>query len=125
MISANVPNDIRKGIYRREGFACALCGDPRALQIHHVIPRGDGGGNSPYNLICLCRYCHAAAHGTFLIEDYPITQAEVEQHCVEYVEDVYAAGWAPFDKLDYSDPEDKAIAAQMIQDGCLYLGRTL
>lgn len=125
MISANVPNDIRKGIYRRDGFACALCGDPRNLQIHHVIPRGHGGGNSPCNLICVCRYCHAAAHGTYLVENFPVTQEDVEQYCVEYLSDMYAAAWSPFDTLDYSDAEDKRIAAQMIQDGCMYLGRDL
>lgn len=123
MISAKIPNDIRKGIYRREGYACALCGDPRGLVIHHVVPRSDGGGNSPCNLVCLCRYCHGAAHGVFLIDDYPLTEHEVNQHIVEYIEDMYAAGWAPFDMLDYENAEEKEIAVQMLMDGMRYNGR--
>lgn len=105
MISANVPNEVRKKIYRRDGYACALCGDRRHLAIHHVLPRGAGGGNSPYNLIALCRYCHAAAHGHFLEEGYPLSQEEVEQACVEYISDFYAGEWRPALDLNYSNPE--------------------
>lgn len=103
MFSANVPNKVRSAIYRRDGYACALCGDPRHLNIHHVLPRGRMGGNSPYNLIALCRVCHAAAHGTKLVEDYPFSADDVEQACVEYVSDMYAGEWRPALDLDYSD----------------------
>ena len=44
-------NAQRKAIYRRNGFMCALCGSGRYLQIHHYIHRGQGGNNSPHNLI--------------------------------------------------------------------------
>lgn len=63
MISANISNAQRKEIYRREGFRCALCDSARYIQIHHIIPRSQGGGNHPHNLIALCSDCHALAHG--------------------------------------------------------------
>lgn len=123
MISANIPNNIRKAIYRRDGYACALCGDPRHLQIHHVLPRGRMGGNTPMNLITLCMTCHAAVHGTMLVDGYPFTSAEVEQACVEYVSDMYAGDWRPAYEFTYSDSDDLQEALDIISRGRLYLHR--
>lgn len=96
MISASVPNATRRTVYRRDGWRCALCDDPRHLQIHHVIPRSEGGSDFPENLITLCSKCHALAHGTKLFET-DLQQEDVEQACVEYVSDLYAEeGWYPF-----------------------------
>ena len=64
MISANIPNSVRKAIYKRDGYRCALCDNNRGLQIHHVMKRSQGGSNSPHNLITLCMYCHNTIHGT-------------------------------------------------------------
>ena len=61
---ANISNEVRRGIYKRDGFRCALCDSTEGLQIHHVIPRGVGGSSSPMNLICLCWRFHNAAHGS-------------------------------------------------------------
>lgn len=108
-INANVPNEIRRAIYRRDGYACALCGNPRFLAIHHVVPRGEGGGNMPQNLITLCRNCHALAHGTNLNPEEwnigPEQMADVVQGCVEYVSDMYAGRWTPFRTINYKNPE--------------------
>ena len=46
MISANIPTSTRKAIYRRDGYRCALCDSTQYLQIHHIIPRGKGGGRT-------------------------------------------------------------------------------
>jgi len=89
MISANIPNETRRAVYRRDGFACALCGDVDGLQAHHVIHRSCGGSNYPMNLITLCWRCHAVAHGTRMPEYGNMEPAEVCQACVEYVADYY------------------------------------
>lgn len=123
MISASIPNEIRRGVYRRDGYACALCGDPRHLNVHHAVPRGEGGGNSPCNLITLCRVCHAQAHGTELVAGFPLSPGEVMLDCIQYLADMYTYGYAPFDVLDYSDQEDYSIAVQMIADGIRAAGR--
>ena len=94
-MKANIPNDLRRYIYRRDGFQCALCDSTRYLQVHHYIPRGNGGSNSEQNLICLCSDCHALAHGTNL-RDWEITQADVEQAITEYLADMYAPDWNPW-----------------------------
>ena len=101
MISANIPNETRKAVYRRDGFRCALCDETRYLQIHHVIPRGKGGNDSVYNLITLCSKCHALAHGTNVYDFDDITQEDVEQAAVEYMADYYAPDWNPWKRPPY------------------------
>lgn len=96
MISAHLTKPQRLAIYRRDGFQCALCSSTRYLQIHHAIPRGQGGSpDSPMNLITLCCTCHMQAHGDDL-DGMPFTRADVEQACVEYLADWYAPRWWPW-----------------------------
>ena len=95
MISANIPACIRKTVYRRDGYACALCDSTKYIQIHHCVKRSRGGTNSVENLITLCADCHALAHGMNL-NDLEITPEEVEQAIVEYLADYYAPDWNPW-----------------------------
>lgn len=112
-LSASIPNDVRRAVYRRDGYRCALCDDVRGLQIHHVLLRSQGGSDGEMNLITLCWRCHAEAHGTYLPERHknaPATPEEMTafrialmedyaQQCVEYVADLYAENgeiWYPF-----------------------------
>lgn len=95
MISANIPNDVRRFVYARDGYRCALCDSSRHLQIHHCVPRGQGGTNSVQNLICLCSYCHSHAHGHPLY-DTDMTKEDMEQLIVEYLADYYAPAWNPW-----------------------------
>ena len=59
----------RCAILLRGGLRCAWClGDPtpedqprgRALQVDHVVPRAEGGGDSPRNLVPACGECNRA-----------------------------------------------------------------
>ena len=68
-MGAGIPNNVRRGVYQRDGWRCALCDSTDGLQIHHVRPRGKGGADHPMNLITLCWRCHAAAHGSILQVD--------------------------------------------------------
>ena len=102
MISANISNTVRKAIYRREGYRCALCDSTKYLQIHHVVKRSQGGTNSPHNLICLCADCHALVHGIDLrgLPDAELDR-QVDQAIVEYLADYYAEQgviWNPWTK---------------------------
>lgn len=94
-MTANLTNAQRKAIYRRDGFQCAVCGSHYYLQIHHYIPKGKGGRNTPHNLITLCSSCHAMAHGVNLIGHPDLTQEDMELHIVEYLADMYAPDWHP------------------------------
>lgn len=94
-MNANIKNATRREVYRRDGYRCALCDSSQGLQVHHAIPRGEGGTDSPQNLITLCSYCHSHAHGRPLY-DTPITAQEIAQACVEYLADYYAPDWNPW-----------------------------
>lgn len=67
-----------KEIYRRhfgydrgEYIPCEVCESP-AVDIHHIIFRGQGGKDEIENLIGLCRSCHDKAH----FKKEPYLQAE-------------------------------------------------
>lgn len=64
-------------ILYRDGFTCQDCGEFHAfinehgmacpaddgqLEIHHIIPVADGGGDEPSNLVTLCKRCHKERH---------------------------------------------------------------
>ena len=101
MISAKISNQIRKSVYRRDGYRCALCDSTEGLQIHHVVLRSQGGTDYPQNLITLCWKCHAVAHGVRMPEYGGMEPAEICQACVEYVADYYAdmgEVWNPWEK---------------------------
>ena len=48
--------------YGEQSFIpCEICGK-KAVDIHHIKYRSQGGGNEIENLIALCRKCHDRAH---------------------------------------------------------------
>ena len=49
-------------ILERDGYTCQLCGSRRSLQVHHIRLRSRGGGDEDWNLVTLCRNCHAQMH---------------------------------------------------------------
>lgn len=64
-------------ILYRDKFTCYDCGEIHAfrnkfgvqlpiddgqLEIHHIVPVADGGGDEPSNLITLCHDCHMRRH---------------------------------------------------------------
>jgi len=67
---ATIPPSIRAAVLARDGHRCQSpgCGATRFLEIHHVVPRAEGGTNRPDNLIALCSRCHRFAHERQLAE---------------------------------------------------------
>lgn len=57
-----IPARLRTLVYRRDGYACVLCGadDVQRLTIDHRIAVDLGGTNEPSNLRTLCRSCNSA-----------------------------------------------------------------
>ena len=108
-LHANISNATRKSVYARDGYRCALCDCSQGLQIHHVVPRGEGGTNQPENLITLCSYCHSHVHGHPLYET-PLTAEDLTQACIEYLADYYAPCWNPWARhpLEQFDEQDTA-----------------
>jgi hypothetical protein len=49
---------IRDSIVRRDRFICQSCGRRTKGQVHHILSRGQGGPDTPSNLVTLCGRCH-------------------------------------------------------------------
>ena len=59
----------RQAVLERDGHRCRQCGNPGALEVHHLAGslRKDYRARvlSPQkDLVALCRTCHLEAHGT-------------------------------------------------------------
>lgn len=55
--------DVRKEIYKRDGWLCQVCFKHCAgqeIQCHHIVPYKISKDNTPSNLITLCNRCHNA-----------------------------------------------------------------
>ena len=54
-----IPKAVRQEVLRRDGHKCARCDKSGCrLTMHHIMPRGEGGGDNVENLITLCVPCH-------------------------------------------------------------------
>ena len=53
---------VREYVLQRDGYRCQECHGTQDLHVHHVIPKSDGGPDTPDNLITLCSGCHASRH---------------------------------------------------------------
>lgn len=58
-----VKRKLRDEVLERDNNGCVSCGGEDDLQVHHIIPRHQGGENSEENLATLCADCHYYAHG--------------------------------------------------------------
>lgn len=48
-----------KSNYLKISDRCELCGSPKKLEIHHIIPLCVGGEDVLDNWICVCKSCHS------------------------------------------------------------------
>jgi ATP-dependent DNA helicase RecQ len=56
---------IRESVLERDDYTCRQCDGAfpaGELDVHHLVPRKQGGTDDPGNLITLCDGCHAARH---------------------------------------------------------------
>lgn len=49
---------IRQKVLQRDNRICQVCGKEHSGQVHHILPRSQGGTNDLANLITLCGKCH-------------------------------------------------------------------
>ena len=65
---------IRRVVWKRDKV-CRACGLPpysnRRLDIHHIVPRRQGGTNDPSNLVGLHHGCHMKVEAGKLTFKYP------------------------------------------------------
>jgi HNH endonuclease len=66
-----IPPAVRRAILQRDHHRCGVPGCRNAvfLDIHHIVPRSEGGSNDPANLHSICGAHHRAVHrGQLVIE---------------------------------------------------------
>jgi hypothetical protein len=74
--SQTIPPALRRAILRRDESRCKVPGCRHATftDVHHLVPRAEGGGHTPENLVTLCGAHHGAIHRKeLLIEGTPLT----------------------------------------------------
>jgi hypothetical protein len=61
---ATIPPSVRAAVLARDRHRCATpgCRSTHFLEVHHVMPRGQGGSNRAENLVTLCSRCHGFVH---------------------------------------------------------------
>ena len=60
--------------------ACKMCGKRTDLELHHIIPKVNGGTDDETNLVCLCSSCHYKLH---LMNRSELIKDGVEKHKYE------------------------------------------
>jgi 5-methylcytosine-specific restriction endonuclease McrA len=71
-----IPPALRRAVLRRDGARCTVPGCRHAtfVDVHHLLPRSEGGDNTSENLVTLCSAHHRAIHrGELHIEGTPST----------------------------------------------------
>lgn len=56
--AVDIPPEVRQDVWKRDGYACILCGSPFGVPNAHVIPRSRGGLGVARNVVTLCPACH-------------------------------------------------------------------
>lgn len=56
-----LPKKTRFEVFKRDSFACQYCGNSAPdviLEVDHIVPVAEGGGNDIMNLVTSCRDCN-------------------------------------------------------------------
>jgi hypothetical protein len=72
----------RDAILCRDNYTCQSCGkykNQQDLEVHHVIPRSEGGKDAPTNLVTLCKHCHDREDWYGHVRIYPTTIDQTKQ----------------------------------------------
>ncbi|MCK4304678.1 MAG: HNH endonuclease, partial [Candidatus Eisenbacteria sp.] len=61
---STIPPSVRRAVMERDGYRCQApgCTNTHFLEVHHRLPRANGGSNHPENLVTLCSRCHKLWH---------------------------------------------------------------
>lgn len=55
--------NVKAAVLDRDNHTCQICaGKDTQLEVHHIIPKSQGGSNRMENLITLCKNCHEKIH---------------------------------------------------------------
>ena len=77
----DIPPSVVRFVWRRDGGRCRVpgCRSARALEVHHIVHRADGGTHDPAGLVLLCSSCHQAHHAGALAISGTAEQLDVRR----------------------------------------------
>jgi len=60
----SIPRAVRRHVLSRDHYTCRVpgCRNSSSVEVHHIVPRADGGSNHARNLIGICSIHHPAIH---------------------------------------------------------------
>jgi 5-methylcytosine-specific restriction endonuclease McrA len=61
-LKAELYEELRQQVLRRDGWRCQSCGTMSNPEVHHKRFRSHSGHDWEENLITLCTQCHTQAH---------------------------------------------------------------
>lgn len=101
-------NDELERLLAETGRRCCLCGILHKVQVHHIIPRSEGGSDEIDNAITLCPNCHDEVHAGYAYgrTTRTYTTDELRLHRERTIALVRKeASWAPGTPTFYQDRE--------------------
>ena len=84
----------------RDNYTCQVCGSHEKLEIHHIIPRAEGGSDRPANLITLCEKCHDTHHHV-----KPLNILKPEDNGFKGATEMNTMRWFLLDRLRKAHPD--------------------
>ena len=60
-----IPRAVRRHVLARDHHTCRIpgCRNTHGIEVHHIVPRAEGGSNRAEYLITICGIHHPAVHG--------------------------------------------------------------
>lgn len=58
------PQSVIDDLLAHTGRMCAVCQHRHGVQVHHIVPRSEGGSDRADNAIPLCPTCHSEVHAS-------------------------------------------------------------
>jgi hypothetical protein len=122
-----IPPAVRRAVLARDQHRCRVpgCTHVTFLDIHHVVPRSEGGSNDPENTITICGAHHRATHrGELIIEPsrdgsprFRHADGSTYGHAVApRVVDAQAKVFAGLRHLGFRERDVRAVLAELLAD---------
>jgi hypothetical protein len=123
----SIPPAVRRAVLARDQHRCRVpgCTHVTFLDIHHVVPRSEGGSNDPKNTITICGAHHRAIHrGELIIEPgrdgsprFRHADGCTYGHAVSpRVVDAQAKVFAGLRHLGFRERDVRAVLAELLAD---------
>src|SRR5438105_12513824 len=81
-VTHDIPAKVRRLVWHRDFGKCKVpgCRATRNLEVHHIVPRAEGGGHELENLILLCNGHHDSHHRGTLSIAGSASEPRIERH---------------------------------------------